>query len=77
MVRLLNMLLREIMDATFPSVQGLVGWGSEQPYLVEDYLPMAGACNWMIFKVPTNPNNSKILWCESIAKIIKYIHLEA
>lgn len=57
----LNMFLREIVDATFPSIQGWVGLGSEQPYLMESSLPMAGVWNQMIFKVPSNQNNSKIL----------------
>lgn len=45
MVTHLNMLLREIVDATFPSVQRQVGWGSEQPYTMESSLPMAEGWN--------------------------------
>ena len=45
------------------SVQGQVGWSSEQPGLVED-VPAQGKEGWnrMIFKVPSNPNHSMILW---------------
>jgi len=45
------------------SVQGQVGWGFEQPGLVED-VPAHGRGGWnqMIFKVPSKPNHSMILW---------------
>jgi len=41
------------------SIQGQVGWGSEQPGLVEG-VPAQGGWNQMIFKVPSNPNHSMI-----------------
>jgi len=45
------------------SVQGQVRWGFEQPGLVEG-VPAHGRGGWnsMIFKVPSNPNHSMILW---------------
>jgi len=43
------------------SVQGQAGRSSEQPGLVEGVLLMAGGWNQVIFKVPSNPNHSKIL----------------
>jgi len=44
------------------SVQGQVGWSSEQPGLAED-VPARGRRGWnqMIFTVPSNPNHSLIL----------------
>ena len=42
------------------SAQGQLGWGLEQPGLVEGVLPMAGGLE-TILKVPSNPNHSVIL----------------
>jgi len=41
--------------------QGQVGWGFEQPGLMEGVLPIAGGWNEMTFKVHSNPNHSMIL----------------
>ena len=38
-----------------------LGWGSEQPGLVAGN-PWQGVWNQMIFKVPSNPSHSVILW---------------
>jgi len=55
-----NRLPREAVDALLPgSVQGQVGWSSEQSGLVED-VPACGrgvGTRW-IFKVPSNPYGS-------------------
>ena len=58
-----NRLPREAVAApSLGSVQGQVGWSSEQPGLVED-VPAHGRGGWnyMIFKVPSNPHHSMIL----------------
>jgi len=41
-------------------IQGQVGWGSGQPDLVGSNQPMAGAWNYMVFKVPSNLTHSMI-----------------
>lgn len=40
-------------------VQGQAGWGPEKPELVGGNQPMIGCWNWVIFKVPSNPNCSQ------------------
>ena len=61
-VRHCNRLPRKAVAA--PSLaQGQVAWSSEHPGLVEG-VPAhdRGGWNHMIFKVPSNPNHSMILW---------------
>ena len=41
--------------------QGQVGWGPGQPGLVGGVPAHVRGCNWMGFKVPSNPNHSVIL----------------
>lgn len=43
------------------SAQGQVGWGLEQPGVVEVSLPWAGGWTWILFEIPSNPNRSRRL----------------
>ena len=44
------------------SIQGQAGWDCEQPGLEgEVSLPTAGGWNYMILKIPSNPNHPMIL----------------
>ena len=71
-------LSRELYGRSLPGIiQGQAGWDFEQRGVEGGALPIAGGWNWMILKVPSNPNH-KWHWSGQLksARSLKHTQLK-